>query len=43
MGDLSLKYGELFERLESVLRRWATGHAIRRVRMTPFELQRVLG
>lgn len=41
--ELILKYGYPFDRLESSLRRWPRGQAIRRVRMSRFELQCLLG
>lgn len=41
--DLLLKYGYPFERLEASLRRWPKGQAIRRVRMSRFELTYLIG
>ena len=41
--NLVLKYGYPFERLEASLRRWPKGQAIRRVRMSRFELQQLIG
>jgi len=41
--ELLLKYGYPFERLESSLRRWPRTQAIRRVQMSRFELQQLIG
>lgn len=41
--ELLLKYGYPFERLEASLRRWPKGQAIRRVRMSRFELRCLIG
>ncbi len=41
--DLILKYGYPFERLEASLRRWPKGQMIRRVRMSRFELNQLIG
>jgi len=41
--ELLLKYGYPFERLETSLRRWPKGQAIRRVRMSRFELECLIG
>lgn len=40
---LLLKYGYPFDRLEASLRRWPRGQALRRVRMSRGELQRLIG
>ncbi len=41
--DLLLKYGYPFDRLEASLRRWPKTQAIRRIQMSHFELQQLLG
>jgi len=41
--ELLLQYGYPFDRLEASLRRWPKGQAIRRVRMSLGELQRLIG
>ena len=41
--ELILKFGYPFERLRASLRRWPKGQAIRRVRMSRGELERLIG
>ncbi len=41
--ELLLKYGYPFDRLEALLRRWPKRQAIRRVRMSRGELERLIG
>jgi hypothetical protein len=41
--ELLLKYGYPFDRLEASLRRWPRDQAIRRVRMSRGELERLIG
>jgi len=41
--ELLFKYGYPFDRLEASLRRWPEGQAIRRVRMSRGELERLIG
>jgi len=41
--ELLLKYGYPFDRLDASLRRWPKGQAIRRVRMSRGELERLIG
>lgn len=41
--DLILKYGYPFERLKAALLRWPKGQVFRRIRMSRFELDHLIG
>jgi hypothetical protein len=41
--DLILKYGYPFERLESALKRWPKRQGVRKVRMSQYELEMLIG